>query len=53
MNKLLKKLARKFLCPLNIHIKKKLYCEMTQEILFCELCDKYKNSSNKWVGNPY
>lgn len=53
MNKLLEKLAKKFLCPLNIHIKKNLHYELTEEILYCELCNKYKKYFGKWVDNPY
>lgn len=54
MNKLLKKFARKFLCPLNIHIKKNIYTdENIIEWLYCELCGKYLDNNFKWRDNPY
>jgi len=52
MNKLLEKLARKILCPLNIHIKTGHCNDYIFDFDYCKLCHK-ERYNKKWIVNPY
>ena len=51
MNKFLEKLAKMFLCPLDIHIKIEHFGYNTWEFEYCELCHK-ERYFKKWEYNP-
>lgn len=52
MNKLIEKLAKIILCPLNIHIKIGHFEDYSYKFDYCELCYKEK-CNGKWRYNPY
>lgn len=52
MKKILEKLAKLFLCPLNIHIKKGHFDDYGIKFDYCLLCLK-ENYNGKWLYNPY
>ena len=52
IKKIIKKIIINCFCRFNFHIKKRMYCEDTWEIRYCDFCGKYKTNIG-WKYNPY